>query len=173
MKGLQASSQWKLPLWYKHWINSAHVHSMSMYEPCMYNVCTMYVHGITSCLNRFSWSTERCRCRTEGHPSALCFSGRYGWRQSLSRRWWLFWCQVRCWRYRGGHQQVSRRLGEPGGSWFWQAAFIAQQAKAKLPVPVAAHGSNMSHAEALEGGFLPRNSRSGLRLLSSYCTGTQ
>ena len=43
----------------------------------------------------------------------------------------------------------------------------------KLPVPVAAHGSNMSHAEALEGGFLPRNSRSGLRLLSSYCTGTQ
>ena len=42
-----------------------------------------------------------------------------------------------------------------------------------LPVPVAAHGSNMSHAEALEGGFLPRNSRSGLCLLSSYCTGTQ
>ena len=26
----------------------------------------------------------------------------------------------------------------------------------KLPVPVAAHGSNMSHAEALEGGFLPK-----------------
>jgi len=25
-----------------------------------------------------------------------------------------------------------------------------------LPVPVAAHGSNMSHAEALEGGFLPK-----------------
>ena len=26
----------------------------------------------------------------------------------------------------------------------------------KLPVPVAAHGSNMSHAEALECGFLPK-----------------
>ena len=72
MKGLQASSQWKLPQWYQHWIIGAHVHSMSMYEPYMYNVCTMYVHGINSCLNRFSWSTERCRCRTEGHPSALC-----------------------------------------------------------------------------------------------------
>jgi hypothetical protein len=67
---LQASSQWKLPQWCKHCIISAHVHSRSMYEPYMYIVCTMYIHGINSCLNRFSWSTERRRCRTAGlgHP---------------------------------------------------------------------------------------------------------
>ncbi len=35
------------------------------------HVYTMYVHGITSCLDRFSWPTERCRCRSEGHPSAV------------------------------------------------------------------------------------------------------
>ena len=86
---LQASLQWKMPQWYKHWIISAHVHITSMYELCMNIVCTMYMHSINSCLNRFSWSTEK--------------------------------------RYRGGHQQVSRRLGEPGGSWFRQAAFIAQE----------------------------------------------
>ena len=36
------------------------------------HVYTMYVHGITSCLNRFSWPTERCRCRSEGHSLAVC-----------------------------------------------------------------------------------------------------
>ena len=41
---------------------------------CMNHVCTCiyHVHGITSCLNRFSWPTERCRYRSERHPSAVC-----------------------------------------------------------------------------------------------------
>ena len=89
----------------------------------------MYVHGITSCPNRFSRPTARCRCRSEGYPSAFKFlcSGRYGCRQSLSRRWWFFLWQARCCRNRGGHQQVYQWLGEPGAIWFWQVAFIAKQ----------------------------------------------
>ncbi len=91
------------------------------------HVYTTYVHGITNCLNRFSWPTQRCRCRGEGYPLALSCKGLCGSGQSLSRRWWYFLCQARCCRNRGGHQQVYQWPGEPGVSRFWQAAYIAKQ----------------------------------------------
>ena len=104
---------------------ATHVNVYTLYV----HVYTLYVHvytrftTLTSCLNRFSWLSQRCRC-----PSALLCKGQWGWGQSLSGRWWFFWCHVRCCRNRGGHQQVYQWLGEPGASWFWQTAFIAKQA---------------------------------------------
>ncbi len=88
----------------------------------------MYIHVLTSCPNRFSWPTQRCRCRTKGHLPALLCKGGWGWRQSLSRRGWFFLCKAGCCRKRWGHQQVYQWLGEPGAILFGQLAYIAKQA---------------------------------------------
>jgi hypothetical protein len=44
----------------------------------------------------------------------------------------------------------------------------------KLPVPVTTTGSKISHAAALEGGFLPKmDKEQQKRFQSSYCTSIQ
>ena len=69
---------------------ATHVHVYTLYV----HVYTLYVHvytrftTLTSCLNRFSWPSQRCRC-----PSALLCKGRWGWGQSLSGRWWFFYAR--------------------------------------------------------------------------------
>jgi hypothetical protein len=64
-----------------HTICSTHVQRMYSFIHSMYmyiqfytqyvHVYTIYIHILTSCPNRFSWPTQRCRTRTEGYPSAL------------------------------------------------------------------------------------------------------
>ena len=127
-----------------------YIHGYTMYV----NVYTTYVHGITNCLNRFSWPTQRCQCRGERyHPTARSCKGRWVSGQSLSRRWWFFLCQARCCRNRGGHQQVYQWPGEPGATADFDRLHTLLS---RLPVPVATNGSNMLHTAALDGGILPK-----------------
>ncbi len=99
-----------------HTICGTHVQCMYNVWTCIYCVCTCTynVHNVlTSCLNRFLWPPQRCRCRTEGY-----YSAPGGWVWGQSRHYWNG----------GGHQQVYLWLGEPGAFLFWQPVHIAKQA---------------------------------------------
>ena len=109
-----------------------HVYTMYVHVPLMYNVCTcLYI--VCTCIytvHNFNQLSQQIFVAVTEMQMSLSplMQGTMRMGAVPVRKMVIFWCQARCCRNRGGHQQVYQWLGEPGASWFWQTAFIAKQA---------------------------------------------
>ena len=119
-------------------------HVYTRYE----HVCTQYVHGTYQASPFTYWLSQQVFvANTEMEYRVISLfpllQRRMRMRVVLAQKMVVSLCQARCYRNRGGHQQVYQWLGVPG------AILLS-----KLPVPVTTTSNKMSHAAALEGGFL-------------------
>ncbi len=141
-----------------------------MHFICIFIVCNMYIHAYTwyitnqpkhilalaSCPIRFSWPTKSCS--REWYPSARLCKGRWGWGQSLSspEDGDYFHARPDAAEFAAETEEAINKFIS-GLECQEQSCFDRLHTwLSKLPVPVATTGSKMSHAAALEGGFLPK-----------------